>query len=116
MARAKETRCCHARFDAALDRSSAERLELYARLRRAIDAYYHALTGGPEGTGWPLGYAVHAGEIYKVILDVPGIARVDRVSIWVDGERVPDGGNIALARNEVVAPGLHALVAEHDPA
>jgi predicted phage baseplate assembly protein len=95
---------------------SHDPVEAARALRRAIDAYYHALTGGPEGTGWPLGYAVHAGEIYKVILDVPGIARVDRVSIWVDGERVPDGGNLALARNEVVAPGLHALVAEHDPA
>jgi diguanylate cyclase (GGDEF)-like protein len=37
MSRAKETRSGHARFHTSLDRSSAERLELYARLRHAVD-------------------------------------------------------------------------------
>jgi diguanylate cyclase (GGDEF)-like protein len=37
MSRAKETRSGHARFDPSSDRSSAERLELYARLRHAVD-------------------------------------------------------------------------------
>ena len=40
---------------------------------RAIHAYLHPATGGPDGTGWPLGRPVHARELVGVLAAVPGV-------------------------------------------
>jgi hypothetical protein len=32
----------------------------------ALYEYFHPITGGPDGTGWPFGRPVNAGEIYSV--------------------------------------------------
>ncbi|MGW0733017.1 putative baseplate assembly protein [Streptomyces sp. NPDC002851] len=52
--------------------------------RRAHDALYRhldPLTGGADGTGWPFGRRVQAGEIYAVLQRVPGVELVDQVRL-----------------------------------
>jgi len=54
-------------------------------------SYLHPIYGGAEGTGWPFGRPVHAGEIYSVLQHVPGVELVEAVQIYpadpVTGER-----------------------------
>ncbi|MCB5909119.1 putative baseplate assembly protein [Streptomyces pinistramenti] len=50
--------------------------------RQAHDALYRhidPLTGGADGTGWPFGRPVQAGEIFAVLQRVPGVELVDEV-------------------------------------
>ncbi|MER5843628.1 MULTISPECIES: putative baseplate assembly protein [Streptomyces] len=50
--------------------------------RQAHDALYRhldPLTGGADGTGWPFGRPVQAGEIFAVLQRVPGVELVDQV-------------------------------------
>ncbi|WP_306313775.1 putative baseplate assembly protein [Streptomyces hydrogenans] len=63
----------------------------------ALDGYFNALTGGPDGAGWPFGRPVQTGEAYAVLQRVPGVDLVDDVRLYradpVTGQRteVPDG-------------------------
>jgi predicted phage baseplate assembly protein len=50
--------------------------------REAHDALYRhldPLTGGAQGTGWPFGRPVQAGEVFAVLQRVPGVELVDAV-------------------------------------
>ena len=38
---------------------------------RALYEYFHPITGGPDGTGWPFGRPVNVGEIYSVLQAPP---------------------------------------------
>lgn len=52
-----------------------ERLERDATA--ALYRYFNPLTGGPDGTGWPFGRPVQAGEVYAVLSRVPGVDLVE---------------------------------------
>ncbi|WP_438490171.1 baseplate J/gp47 family protein [Streptomyces sp. S186] len=57
-------------------RTADERDELRAAAERALYRYFSPVTGGPDGTGWPLGRPVYAGEAFRVLERVPGVGRV----------------------------------------
>ncbi|MFC0602569.1 putative baseplate assembly protein [Streptomyces palmae] len=61
--------------------TAAEREELRAAAERALYTYFSPVTGGPDGTGWPLGRPVHAGEAFRVLDRVPGIGRIHEVRL-----------------------------------
>jgi len=71
----------------------------------ALYAYLNPLTGGPDGTGWPFGRAVHAGEVFATLQNVRGVEVVEDVRIFganpVTGER-----GAQTARLELPAAGL----------
>jgi predicted phage baseplate assembly protein len=60
--------------------ANANRLK--ADAERALYEYFHPITGGPEGTGWPFGRPVTIGEIYSVLQRVPGAEVVDTVNLF----------------------------------
>ncbi|WP_031003614.1 putative baseplate assembly protein [Streptomyces sp. NRRL F-5727] len=92
--------------------ASAERVR--EKALAALDGYFNALTGGPEGTGWPFGRPVQTGEAYAVLQRVPGVDLVDDVRLYradpVTGQRteVPDG-RIPLDRHALVFSYEHQL-------
>ncbi|MFI0730708.1 putative baseplate assembly protein [Streptomyces sp. NPDC021225] len=55
------------------------------RVRRdahdALHRHIDPLTGGADGTGWPFGRPVQAGEIFAVLQRVPGVELVDEVRL-----------------------------------
>ncbi|MFI9235511.1 baseplate J/gp47 family protein [Streptomyces sp. NPDC053079] len=57
-------------------RTADERAELRAAAERALYRYFSPVGGGPDGTGWPLGRPVYAGEAFRVLEQVPGVGRV----------------------------------------
>ncbi|MFI1205432.1 baseplate J/gp47 family protein [Streptomyces sp. NPDC020883] len=82
-------------------RTADERDELRAAAERALYRYFSPVTGGPDGTGWPLGRPVYAGEAFRVLERVPGVGRVATAELVpvdpLDGsasdpvERIPCG-------------------------
>ncbi|MEN0130422.1 MAG: putative baseplate assembly protein [Brevundimonas sp.] len=61
-------------------RSAPALLELDAV--RALNRYFDPLTGGPDGTGWPFGRPVQAGEVYAVLQRLPGTEMVEDVKLF----------------------------------
>ncbi|MET9414686.1 baseplate J/gp47 family protein [Streptomyces klenkii] len=57
-------------------RTADERAELRAAAEHALYQYFSPVGGGPDGTGWPLGRPVYAGEAFRVLEQVPGVGRV----------------------------------------
>jgi predicted phage baseplate assembly protein len=72
----------------------------------ALYNYLNPLVGGPDGTGWPFGRPVQAGEIYAVLQGLPGVDLVEEVRLFgadpITGERGGPEQRLDLAANALV--------------
>lgn len=82
----------------------------------ALYRYFSPLTGGPDGTGWPLGRPVQPGEAHAVLSRVPGIDYVEEVLLLranpIDRSVSAPQDRIALEPTHVVLSVEHAVVVE----
>jgi predicted phage baseplate assembly protein len=77
---------------------------------RALQAYFDPLTGGPDGTGWPFGRPVQAGEAYAVLQQVEGTELVEDVHLFAANPLTGDRGE----RVQRIDLDRHALVFSFD--
>jgi len=75
----------------------------------ALNALYELLDplrGGPEGTGWPFGRAVHSGEVFAALQGVRGVDVVEDVRLFganpVTGERGQETSRLELPPHSLV--------------
>ncbi|MEZ4733132.1 MAG: hypothetical protein R3E79_39045 [Caldilineaceae bacterium] len=54
--------------------------QLSSAVNEALTQFFHPLTGGVDGKGWPPGRAVYRSEVYQVIEGVAGIDHVDTLT------------------------------------
>lgn len=95
----------------------AERGAVTERVREAALAalygYFNALSGGPNGQGWPFGRPVQSGEAFAVLQRVPGVDLVEDVRLYradpVTGERTDATAKIPLDRHALVFSYEHQL-------
>jgi predicted phage baseplate assembly protein len=48
----------------------------------ALYRFLHPIVGGPDGTGWPFGRTVVAGELLALLGRIPGVAQVEEVRLY----------------------------------
>jgi predicted phage baseplate assembly protein len=65
--------------------SSADLGAVKQDIEEALDRYFHPLTGGEDGTGWPFGEDIYFSRVFGRV-SVEGVRSVDRLTISVDGE------------------------------
>jgi predicted phage baseplate assembly protein len=85
----------------------------------ALDAlfrYYHPTLGGPDGTGWPFGRPVLAGEVFSALQAVRGTEMVEDVRIFgadpVSGERGKPTERLDVEPNALVFSYDHQVLVE----
>lgn len=83
---------------------SAKRLQ--ADAAAALYRYFHAISGGATGNGWPFGRPVQAGEVYSVLQRVRGVEMVNDARLYA-ADPITGRRGEAVARLEI-AP--HSLV------
>jgi len=85
-------------------RARAEKVQ--AAAAEALYRFLNPLTGGPDGTGWPFGRTVHAGEVFGVLQKVDGVELVDDVRLFganpVTGERGQQAAKVELPPDSLV--------------
>lgn len=76
-------------------------------VRKKMNAFFHPLTGGPEGKGWEFGRDVSVSDIYALLEDIDGVDHVENLKIGAEGA---DGEDVLeIKRNFLVANGIHAV-------
>jgi predicted phage baseplate assembly protein len=63
-------------------------------VRRAVEdaltVYFHPLHGGDDGSGWALGGTIYYSQVVRTVITAdPGVARMDSLTIRLDGEELP---------------------------
>lgn len=74
-------------------------------------AYFHPLTGGTDGTGWPFGGTIYYSDTYRQILETPGVARIVAGSLqtFVDNQLQPSGSDVTLNPQDLVYSTTHQI-------
>ncbi len=98
----------------ARQRFAADRLR--ADCAAALYGYFHPVTGGPDGDGWPFGRPVHVGEVYSVLQRLPGVELIEDARLFaadpVTGERGQSVQRLQIDADAVVFSYEHQLLVE----
>ena len=82
----------------------------------ALYRYLHPVRGGPDGTGWPFGRAVVAGELHSVLQRLPDVDFVEQIRLHpanpVDRTRGAQVERLPLGPNNLVFSWGHRVVVE----
>ena len=82
----------------------------------ALDTYFHALTGGDDGTGWPFGGTIFYSSVYRVIFAVDGVERVlnNDLAILLDGAAAEPCRDVPIAAGGLLYSGTHTINVSYD--
>jgi hypothetical protein len=88
----------------------------------ALDALYrylHPTVGGPDGTGWPFGRPILAGEVFSALRAVRGAELVEDVRIMganpITGEQGKPTDRLQVEPNALVFSYDHQIVVQAGP-
>jgi predicted phage baseplate assembly protein len=56
-------------------------------VEQRLDTFFHPLVGGTDGAGWPFGGTIAVSDLFRLILETPGVARLadGQMVVMVDG-------------------------------
>jgi predicted phage baseplate assembly protein len=82
----------------------------------ALNRYFHPISGGPEGDGWPFGRPVLAGDVFGVLQRLRGTELVEDVRLFaadvIEGTRGAVTTRIDLDANALVLSYNHQVMVE----
>jgi predicted phage baseplate assembly protein len=80
-------------------------------VEQALTGWFHPLTGGADGTGWPFGGTIFYSDVYRVILQIPGVARLldNQLVIWLDKQRQDFCRDVPLNDGELTYSLAHQI-------
>jgi predicted phage baseplate assembly protein len=82
--------------------------DLQRRIVAALNSFFHPLSGGPEGQGWPFGRDIYRSEVMQIIDETSGVDHVLSLEILARGCE-PQCANICLGPVGLVAAGQHQI-------
>lgn len=77
--------------------------EVHDGVVRALLAFLHPVTGGPDGMGWPSGRDVYLSDVAAVVEAIPGVDYVETLNLLLDG--APGGEFVAIPADRIVVAG-----------
>jgi hypothetical protein len=97
-------------------RAGSDPARLQQAALEALYRYYHPTVGGPDGSGWPFGRPVVAGEVHAALQRVRGTELVEDVRILgadpVTGERGKPTDRLDVEPNALVYSFDHQVLVE----
>ncbi len=77
-------------------RNDADLGEVNSAVETSLLDYFHPLRGGEDGQGWPFGGDIFFSRVYQRIFSTPGVERVERLVISLDGEEAPECRDVSV--------------------
>ncbi|HYO43141.1 MAG TPA: putative baseplate assembly protein [Candidatus Limnocylindrales bacterium] len=82
----------------------------------ALNEYFHPITGGPDGTGWPFGRPINVGEVFSVLQGLKGTETVEDARLFgadpVTGQRGQQTQRLELEAHALVFSYEHQVLVE----
>ncbi|MFH9399244.1 putative baseplate assembly protein [Streptomyces sp. NPDC017638] len=87
-----------------------DRAAVLTRAGDAVRGYLDPLRGGEDGAGWPFGGALRHTALVRRLLAADGVLAVARLSLTVDGVRLPPCTDHAIGPHDLVWPERPLLI------
>lgn len=66
--------------------NNADLAAVKTEVEQALLRYFHPLSGGSDGLGWPFGGNIFFSKVFQQVFTVAGVQSVERLVIFLDGE------------------------------
>jgi predicted phage baseplate assembly protein len=97
-------------------RPTANPARLQEEALSALYEYFHPITGGPDGAGWPFGRPINVGEVYSVLQGLRGTEIVEDARLFgadpVTGQRGQQTQRLELEPHALVFSYEHQVLVE----
>ena len=76
-----------------------------------LKKFLHPLTGGVNEDGWDFGGPVYYSQIYRTLIDTPGVDRIEnnQLNLWLDGERGDFCRDLLIGTGELITGDEHEI-------
>ena len=88
--------------------------EVKEGIEQALLAFFHPLTGGEDGLGWPFGGDIYFSQVYQRVFNVAGVGRIERLVIVLDGEEYDECRNVPIAAGALIYSTAHDVAVNYD--
>jgi hypothetical protein len=76
--------------------------------QQRLDAFLNPLSGGPDGTGWPIGRYVYRAEVMALLASIPGVLSVSDLTLTGD-DGMPSCDNLKICAGALVQSMQHGI-------
>jgi predicted phage baseplate assembly protein len=85
--------------------------DLTQTLTQKLLDYFNPLIGGPSGTGWDFGGTLYFSAVFGLVLNTPGVLRMEagHLTVYVDGKPIPGGSDVAIQPDELIYSTQHNI-------
>jgi len=83
-------------------------VQLAALTQQKLDAFFNPLTGGRDGTGWPIGRSVYRVEVMTILATLAGVLAVSDLTLAGDNG-APSCDNLAICAGDLVQSMQHQI-------
>ena len=81
---------------------------------KRLCSYFHPLTGGEDGDGWPFGGDIYYSRVFHQIYSVPGVRRIENTIIVVDNEESMECKDVFIPEGSLVYSEEHDIHVRYD--
>ena len=87
-------------------RPDADLAAVRKSVAESLVGWLHPLHGGDDGEGWPFGGTIYASSLYRLALEVPGVARIkdNQLLVELDGDRQTFCRDVDIHPGELIEP------------
>ena len=83
-------------------------------LEDGLRSFLHPLTGGGDGQGWEAGENVPYLEIFRVMMEVEDVRRIQDLHILLEGEQLGIGQDARIPDGYLVYSQTHDIKVEYE--
>jgi len=91
----------------------ADVTEVVSRVDKLLLTYFHPLTGGDAGSGWPFGGTIFYSKVYQRVSNETGVASITRLVLTVDDIEQPLCTDVPIATNALTTSVSHSVTASY---
>ena len=94
--------------------NNADLASTQTQIEQALLTYFHPLTGGDDGQGWPFGGSVYYSRVFQQILSVPGVQRIQSMTFTLGGTSYPACTDASIPAAALVFSTEHTVEVDYD--
>jgi hypothetical protein len=88
---------------------TADAALVHDQVVQALVEYFHPLRGGDKGLGWPFGGTIFYSRVYQRVFSVAGVGTIERLTIYLDGEKHENCTDVPIARHGLLYSSDHTI-------